>query len=206
MRYYSDDKTVEKELNKTWMLVGLPFFTLMFGIFILGFYLLIKFDLNISLFAPLVIILGILLPAIICYQISKLWFSKAIEKVNNKTEFTERAVRNLMIFQSSADKILKEKGIILSDRKQLSENELKDLQIHRKIKLTKDYIDINGEITFWEEIKDFRIAADHRKDIFSGNKIFLILKCELVRQYRVRLKDVRKTEYEIDRYLNSKNK
>jgi hypothetical protein len=205
MKYYSDNKTVEKELNKTWVRVGIPFIIIFFGLVLTGFYLMIKLDLNGNIYAPLTILLAIIISGFIGYKLSILWFKSALDYVDDKTELTERAIRHLMILESTARKILTTKNITLKERSE-NNGKLRESRIHKKIKLTSDYIDINKEITFWDEIKDFRILTDSRQNYNADHTVILILNGDAVKRYRIQLTNARKIEYEIDKYLNARRK
>jgi hypothetical protein len=202
MNYHSQDKSIKKAFNQTWLLIGFPFFIIMFTTFILGFVLIDHYKLTGNLYPFLTIITGILLPTIICHQISKIWFSYQIERVSDKAEFTERAKRNQMIWPSTADKILKAKGIILQDRIELKEQILETITIDNVISISAESIEIDGEIFFWKDIRDFRITANQNIGL-SNYTLFLIFSESKFFRKELSLIDSKYTEFLIDKYLTN---
>lgn len=204
MGYKSKDKTVEKALNKTWVLIGIPLFTSMFGTFILGFYILDKYKLMGDLTPLIVILLGIVVPGIICHNISKIWFSVQIDKVDDKLEFYERALRLQMIWPPTAEKIIKKKGIILIERKSGKSEVLTDLIISDDLILTSENLIANGEFYLWKEIKDFRITS-HGSSTIPQKELMIFFKDDTFVMKSIKSDSVHDLEYQIDKYLNSNN-
>jgi hypothetical protein len=203
MKYLSDNKSVERALNKTWWYVGIPFISIFIALVISGFYLMTAYKLK-EIFAALTLFGSLIISGFIGYLLSARWFAEAIDKVDAPAELAERTIRNNMLFESTVKKILLKKNITLTARKGTSQH-LNDLQIHNKIKLTNDYIDIDNEIIFWKELKDFRIITSAKQNFTADHTIYLILKNNVVKIHKMQLKNIQKIEYEIDRYRNSKN-
>jgi len=203
MKYLSDNKSVERALNKTWWYVGIPFISIFIALVISGFYLMTAYKLK-EIFAALTLFGSLIISGFIGYLLSARWFAEAIDKVDDPAELAERTIRNNMLFESTVKKILLKKNITLTARKGTSQH-LNDLQIHNKIKLTNDYIDIDNEIIFWKELKDFRIITSAKQNFTADHTIYLILKNNVVKIHKMQLKNIQKIEYEIDRYRNSKN-
>ena len=140
MKYKSNNKSIERALNKTWLLIGVPFFGLMIGTSIWGFYLMDKYD--IGGVYPLIVIFGaILIPTMVCHQISKVWFSVQLKKVSDKVEFIERAKRLQMIWPSTADKIALRQGIIQIERESEKNESLPYLLIQEGLILTNEFLE-----------------------------------------------------------------
>jgi len=202
-KYKSTNKTVEKALNSTWVVIGIPFFGLMIGTFILGFYLLDKYEVGGELTPGLVILIGIILPTIICHFISKLWFSAQLDRVSDKREFVERAKRNIMIWPSTADRILSKKGIILTDRQPQPETAYPDIKLTKRLTLTNDQIIVNGQEYQFNNIKDFRISATKSGGLWES-VLMLIFKDNRFERQSLGLVDKQEIEFQIDKYLNNK--
>ncbi len=201
-KYKSTNKTVSKGLNSSWILIGIPFFSLMIGTFILGFYLLEKYEIGGELTPGLVILIGIVLPTIVCHHISKIWFSEQLDRVTDKREFVERAKRNMMIWPPTAYKILSEKSIVLTDRQVEPETTLPDLKLTNRLTLTNNQIIINGQEFKFENIKDFRISATKSGGLWES-VLMLIFKDNKFERHNLGLVDKQEIEFQIDKYLNN---
>ena len=204
LKYKSTNKTVSKGLNSSWTVIGIPFFSLMIGTFVLGFYLIDKYEIGGSLTPGLVILFGILLPTIVCHFISKVWFSIQLDKVSDKREFVERSKRNMMIWQPTADKILSKKGIILTDRQSKIETDLPDLQLTKTLSLTNNKIIVNGQEYQFENLKDFRISATKSGGLWES-VLMLIFNDNRFERHQLGIVDEQEIEFQIDKYLNNKS-
>ncbi len=204
LKYKSTNKTVSKGLNSSWTVIGIPFFSLMIGTFVLGFYLLDRYEIGGSLTPGLVILLGISFPTIVCHFISKVWFSIQLEKVSDKREFVERAKRNMMIWPPTADKILSKKGIILTDRQSKPEIELPNLQLTKTLTLTNHNIIVNGQEYQFENLKDFRISATKSGGLWES-VLMLIFNDNRFERHQLGIVDKQEIEFQIDKYLNNKS-
>ncbi|MEQ9167268.1 MAG: hypothetical protein RLO12_13505 [Fulvivirga sp.] len=202
LKYKSTNKTVSKGLNSSWTIIGIPFFSLMIGTFVLGFFLLDKYEISGELTPGLIILIGIILPTIVCHFISKVWFSFQIDKVTDKREFVERAKRNMMIWPPTADKILSKKGIVLTDRQGQFETVLQDLQLSKRLTLTNEQIIINGQEFQFQKIKDFRISATKSGGLWES-VLMLIFKDNKFERHNLGLVDKQEIEFQIDKYLNN---
>ena len=202
LKYKSTNKTVSKGLNSSWTIIGIPFFSLMLGTFVLGFYLLDKYEIGGALTPGLVILIGIILPTIICHFISKVWFSVQLDRVTDKREFVERAKRNMMIWPPTADKILNDKGIVLTDRQVQPETALPNLKLTNNLTLTNDQIIINGQEFKFENLKDFRISATKSSGLWES-VLMLIYKDNKFERHNLGLVDKQEIEFQIDKYLNN---
>ena len=204
LKYKSTNKTVSKGLNSSWTVIGIPFFSLMIGTFVLGFYLIDKYEIGGSLTPGLVILFGILLPTIVCHFISKVWFSIQLEKVSDKREFVERSKRNMMIWPPTADKILSKKGIILTDRQSKIETDLPDLQLTKTLSLTNNKIIVNGQEYQFENLKDFRISATKSGGLWES-VLMLIFNDNRFEKHQLGIVNEQEIEFQIDKYLNNKS-
>lgn len=204
MRYKSNNKSVEKALNKTWVLVGIPFFSLMVGIFIFGFYLLDKYEIS-GAYPLLVIFGGIFIPTIVCYQISKIWFAWQLKNVTDKVEFISRAKRLQMIWPTTADKIALRQGIIQTERRNHIEEILPNLFIEKGLTLTNDFIDLKGKKYTWKEIKDFRIIVTGHGSYPRINLMLIFNDNRFVREV-FQFKNGSEVDFQLDKYLNNNKK
>ena len=203
MRYKSNNKSVQKGLNKTWVLIGIPFFSLMIGTFLFGFCLLGKYE--ISGAYPLVVIFGgIFIPGIICHQISKLWFAWQLKKVTDKVEFISRAKRLQLIWPATADKIALKQGVFQTERKDNVKETFSDLFVEKGLTLTNDFIVLKGKKYSWKEIKDYRITATGYGSYPSSNLMLIFKDNRFVREV-FQFKNGTEVDYQLDKYLN-KNK
>jgi len=203
LRYKSTNKTVSKGLNSSWTVIGIPFFSLMIGTFILGFYLLDKYDIGGALTPGLVILIGILIPTFICHLISKTWFSIQLDKVSDKREFVERAKRNMMIWPPTADRIIRKKGILLRDRQTGSEKNLPELKLTDGLKLTNENLIVNDREYLFDNLKDFRISATRSGGLWES-VLMLIFKDNRFERHKLGIVDKQEIEFQINRYLNNK--
>lgn len=203
LKYKSTNKTVSKGLNSSWTVIGIPFFSLMIGTFVLGFYLLDKYEIGGELTPGLVILIGILLPTIIYHHISKIWFSIQLDKVTDKREFVERAKRNMMIWPPTADRILIKKGVILDHRKTQTKKELPELNLTKGLTLTNDKLTINDREFRFEDLKDLRISATKSGGLWES-VLMLIFKDNRFERHKLGIVDKQEIEFQIDRYLNNK--
>jgi len=202
-KYKSTNKTISKGLNSSWTVIGIPFFSLMLGTFILSFYLLDKYEIGGELTPGLVIIVGILIPTIICHFISKAWFSIQLNKVSDKQEFVERAKRNMMIWPPTADRIIRKKGIVLRDRQIEPEKNLPELKLTNGLKLTNEKLIVNDQEYRFENLQDFRISATRSGGLWES-VLMLIFKDNRFERHKLGIVDKQEIEFQIDRYLNNK--
>lgn len=203
LKYKSKNKTVAKGLNSSWTLIGIPFFILMIGTFVFGFYLLDKYEIGGALTPGLVILIGILFPTIICHLISKTWFSIQLDKVSDKREFVERAKRNMMIWPPTADRIMRKKGIVLRDRQTEPEKNLPELKLTNRLTLTNEKLIVNDREYLFENLKDFRILATMSGGLWES-VLMLIFKDNRFERHKLGIVDKQEIEFQIDRYLNNK--
>ena len=202
MRYHSDNKTVERELNKIWTRVLIPSLLIFIINILIGFHFIFKYHLR-EFYAPLSIFGSIIPSSIFGYQLSKLWFSNGLKNVDDPSELTERVIRYQILFESSTKKILKKNNITPIDRR-INSGSSESKRIDKNVLLTKDYIEVNNEITFWKDIKNFRIDTTSYHGLNNEHRLYLVLKNDEVKLYNLSLSDIFKAEYEIDKYLNSK--
>ncbi len=201
MKNKSNNKTVSSALNSTWVIIGIPFFTLMISVFVFGFYLLNILDVS-GGYPLLVILAGILIPSLVCHQISKVWFSWQLDKVEDKIEFIERAKRLQMIWPSTADKIVNKKGIIVTNRNSQPKVRLPDIIFSDGLILTNDFIELKGQQYKWSEINDFRITATGYGGYIESN-LMLIFNDNRFERENFTFKNGQEVEYQIDKYLNN---
>lgn len=175
----------------------------MIGTFILGFYLLDKYDIGGALTPGLVILIGILIPTFICHLISKTWFSIQLDKVSDKREFVERAKRNMMIWPPTADRIIRKKGILLRDRQTGSEKNLPELKLTDGLKLTNENLIVNDREYLFDNLKDFRISATRSGGLWES-VLMLIFKDNRFERHKLGIVDKQEIEFQINRYLNNK--
>lgn len=205
IKYKSQNPSVAKALNSSWLWLGLPFFGGMIGFWTIGFLLMAEFGSNQGWEPPLVIFGSLFAAGYLTHQVSKFWFAKQISQVTDLREFVERATRRGMILAGTADKILEKKGLVLPERKIEWEGRLPLLRMSDRLSLTDDGLQIGRHFFAWTRIKEFRLDTPRRRYTTTFSLVLIFTNGKAIdidvgfeKNYYAEL------EYQIDRYLHNK--
>jgi hypothetical protein len=206
MKYYSDNKSIEEALNKTWRLT-IFVFILTFGLIILGFYLATQYQL--SWLLPTTFLVSLPLGYIVSIILIKNWFKKWLILVDDPYELYRRARQLNLIFPSTAKKIANKLCIDIYTNKYKLGNfiELPSKQINKLVNLTKHSIIIGNKTFLWKEIKSFELTPYYRSNFFGPTlDLVLYFNNNQSESFPLRIKKPFDLEYNLDKYFENGKK
>ncbi len=207
MKYRSDNKIIEKALNKTWYITIL-FFVIAIGLMILGLYYAGNYKIN-WLF-PTSIIGSFVISAIPTTILLNYWFKYWILKVDNPYEFFRRAIRLNLIFPSTAKRIAKKLGvdIINNTYESTPYKDLPEILINKKVLLSNSSVTIENQAFDWNDIESFELSPYYSSQGLFGPTLDLVLKFKSheTLEFPLRVSKPFEFEYEMDKYLENSKK